>query len=226
LNYKGISYKTQWAEYSEIEGLCKSIGAAPTMTLPNGMPYYTLPVIKDEATGAVISDSMKIIEYLEAKYPEKPLITPSGTISLYKAVDAAIMGAFGAFPNAPHKHNIGLIYPKLTSDNARQYFKMTRESYFGPIDALVCKGDALEKMMGEVEAGMGKIAGWYKDENTLTFNEDGVTLSLADFMVAGYLMWFKKLWGEETAEWKKFLEWNGGRWGKLLQSLGKYEQVI
>jgi hypothetical protein len=62
------------------------------MTLPNGIPYYTPGlVIKDEASGAVISDSMKITEYyLDAQYPEKLLIIP-GASSLYKALDTAIL---------------------------------------------------------------------------------------------------------------------------------------
>jgi hypothetical protein len=112
------------------------------------------------------------------------------------------------------------------SDNAKHSFEMTRESYFEPIEAIVCKSEALEKMLGEVGTAMGRIAGWYKDEHTITFHADGVMMSFADFMVAGYPTWFKTLWGEETTEWQRFLKWNRGRWGKLLETLNKYEQVV
>jgi hypothetical protein len=125
------------------------------MTLPNGIPYYTL---LDEASGAVISDSMKITEYLDAQYPEKLLVIP-GASSLYKALDTAILVALGSPGRAVLKHNIGSIHPELMSDNAKHSFEMTRESYFEPIEALVCKSEVLEKMLGEVGTAMGRSHG-------------------------------------------------------------------
>jgi hypothetical protein len=75
LNYKGISYKTVWIEYADIQKAGQVIGATATEKRSNGELRYTLPTIVVPATGEVISDSGKIAAYLEAKYPEKALFT-------------------------------------------------------------------------------------------------------------------------------------------------------
>ncbi|KAJ7819934.1 hypothetical protein B0H14DRAFT_2600317 [Mycena olivaceomarginata] len=45
---QGIAHKTVFLEYSEIEPLCKKLGAKPTSQTS---PQYTFPVIYDPATG-------------------------------------------------------------------------------------------------------------------------------------------------------------------------------
>jgi hypothetical protein len=80
LNYKGLAYKTEWIEYPDIADLCKKIGAEPTMIRKDGRPYYSLPVIQDPKTGAVISDSARIAEYLDETYPDTPKVFPAGAL--------------------------------------------------------------------------------------------------------------------------------------------------
>jgi glutathione S-transferase len=56
-------------EFLDIAATMEIIGASPTA---GGM--YTVPVIKDPNTGAVVSDSHTITKYLDETYPDKPLI--------------------------------------------------------------------------------------------------------------------------------------------------------
>jgi len=35
----------------------------------------------------------------------------------------------------------------------------------------------------------------------------------------------KRVLGPDSAEWKEFATWDGGRWAKLLEALEKYEVV-
>ncbi|KAF8509530.1 hypothetical protein BU17DRAFT_70416 [Hysterangium stoloniferum] len=70
LNYKGIPYNTVWVEYPEIAATMRKIGAAPTSTKPDGSPHYTIPM----GSPTVISDSWKIVEYLEETYPSSGVV--------------------------------------------------------------------------------------------------------------------------------------------------------
>ncbi|GAW07249.1 AChain Crystal Structure Of Glutathione Transferase Gstfua3 From Phanerochaete Chrysosporium [Lentinula edodes] len=86
LNYKGLSYRTEWIEYPDIEALCIKIGAAPTDVKADGItPDYTLPVIYDPSTDKTISDSFAIALYLDTAYPDTPKLFPPGTQALQEA---------------------------------------------------------------------------------------------------------------------------------------------
>ncbi|TFY64395.1 hypothetical protein EVG20_g5963 [Dentipellis fragilis] len=83
LNAKGIPYQTVWVEYPNIAGLCKRIGAEHTEMRPNG-PHYTLPVVQDPNTGAIVSDSFKIAQYLDKTYPDTIRLVPDGTAAFIR----------------------------------------------------------------------------------------------------------------------------------------------
>ncbi|KAI0769977.1 hypothetical protein C8Q74DRAFT_1369215 [Fomes fomentarius] len=86
LNAKGLPHKSVWVEYPDIEPLCKKIGAAPGGKQPGtGAPLYTLPVIFDPNTNAVVSDSAVIVAYLDKTYPSTPALLPAGTDALHEA---------------------------------------------------------------------------------------------------------------------------------------------
>jgi len=98
LNYKQIPYKTVWVALSDVEDAVKKIGGKPTDVKPNkggGVPMYTLPAILDESgdTPVVVTDSTAIIEYLDAKYPDRPVLPKSG-----KALEYAFEGFFQSYP--------------------------------------------------------------------------------------------------------------------------------
>ncbi|TFK95505.1 hypothetical protein BDV98DRAFT_491529, partial [Pterulicium gracile] len=84
LNYKQLSFRTEFVLVHELAATAQRIGAAPTGTHPDGSPKYTVPIIVDESVpGTVISDSAAIFLYLEKTYPDpaRPLysVSPSGS---------------------------------------------------------------------------------------------------------------------------------------------------
>ncbi|KAJ7574088.1 hypothetical protein C8J56DRAFT_757479, partial [Mycena floridula] len=85
LNFKGLQYKTQWVEYCDIEQVSKALGAKPT-DIKARKPLYTLPMIYDDSTGAMVTDSIAIAEYLDITYPEKSLLMPAGAYNLHMAL--------------------------------------------------------------------------------------------------------------------------------------------
>ncbi|EGN93794.1 hypothetical protein SERLA73DRAFT_144791, partial [Serpula lacrymans var. lacrymans S7.3] len=82
LGYKGLVFKTVWIEAPDIEERMKVIGAKPTRVKSDGSDFYTLPVIEDPSTGAIVSDSLVIVEYLDKTYASTPAVLPPDTRAL------------------------------------------------------------------------------------------------------------------------------------------------
>ncbi|KAK0237553.1 hypothetical protein EDD85DRAFT_727496, partial [Armillaria nabsnona] len=84
LNLKSMPYQTAYVELPDIEALAKNIGASLTSTKPYGVsPFYTIPILQDGSTGAVVSDSVAIAGYLDKTYPSSgPVLIPTGTMTL------------------------------------------------------------------------------------------------------------------------------------------------
>ncbi|KAG6328929.1 hypothetical protein ID866_10160 [Astraeus odoratus] len=72
LSCKGLPFKAEWVEYHDIAARMKKMGEAPSKRL-DGSGLYTLPVLRDANTDAVITDSWEIAEYRERPYPEKSI---------------------------------------------------------------------------------------------------------------------------------------------------------
>ena len=88
------------------------------------------------------------------------------------------------------------------------------------------KDEEREVKWGKVREEFGRIDGWYQ-----AGREDGMfvlgdRICFADFVHASFLLWIKKIWGEESAEWKDVKTWHGGRLAALVDALAKYETIL
>ncbi|KLO06910.1 hypothetical protein SCHPADRAFT_909965 [Schizopora paradoxa] len=218
--FKGLQFKTEWVEMCDIEPKMKELGAQPTTTKPDGSPMYTLPVIYDDATGKYISDSMKISEYLEATYPDKP--------SLYPFEAHAPIRMFHEFfhSNAIKPAVLLITLAVLPKINAPSFdhIRRTREAIFGKtLEELTPKGDERTAQLASCKAGFSKLAEVYSSNGDGKPYFYGAVPSYADLIVAAYLLWIKASIGHESPEWKEISgEWDGGQWGELLNLLWKY----
>lgn len=108
---------------------------------------------------------------------------------------------------------------------SEEYFIRTRELSFGKkLVDMRLTGEAHEKAWKEVEEGFGKVDQWMNEgpNNGAPFVM-GDQVSFTDFMIAGEMQWCMKAFGEESDLWKDMMTWHGGRWGKLVANLKKYE---
>ncbi|KAJ7616184.1 hypothetical protein DFH06DRAFT_1107936 [Mycena polygramma] len=219
LNFKGIPYKTVWLEYPEIEPLCREIGAAPTSNKPDGRPHFTLPVIHDLSTGAVVSDSTKIAVYLDATYPDKPMLMPAGTIGLHRAFEAAAHALImPLYPYALPASQTNL------NPSSAAYFRRTREQARGKtLEDLAPKGEEDIVEWNKLKDGFGKIDEWIRANGEGSPFIIGEVLSYADMWVSAYVLWIKLILPEKFEDVKT---WHQGRWAKLLQEMEKYETVV
>ena len=226
LNIKGISYKTVWVEFPDVEALCKKIGAAPTGTRRDGSPLYTLPAIHDPNTGKVVADSAAIVRYLDKTYPNKgPILVPPGTDALHSAFHDAFMNAtFGG-----KAHLAALAVPpasQILNPRSLEYIVREREPVLGKLDTLAPYGsEKRAEHWKELQKTMSKFASWLGSEDgeeRLLFM-GGSEICFADVTVAGTLKLIQTVLPAE--EWKDLMTWDGGRWARFMDAFKPYETV-
>lgn len=218
LLYKGVPFKTEWIEYPDIEGKMKEIGAAATGSWKDGRPQWTLPVIKDDSTGKVVSDSLSIAVYLDETYPNLPTLLPLGA-STPAAVfeDFFVSTAFAPVLLLLLAASNGKLNPA-----SEGYFRRTREASYGlKIEEFAPPGPKREAAWAGFKAGLTTLSSKLGSDPFFF----GKTLSYADLELVSYLLWMKVVVGPENPEWKAVEGWDDGRWAKLLALTEKYQAV-
>ena len=210
--------KTEWIEYPDIAGLYPKLGIEATSRRANGDPYYTLPVIHDPNTGATISESFAIAQYLDKTYPQTPVLIPKGTAAFH----AAFIRWYG-FNVSNHVHDIAVAAVcKILPERSAEFFRTTREANHGK---------KLEDVLGDTEWQAAET-GFTQLNKFLSANGAGADelvmgdqVSFADIQIASTLMWVKRSLGENSEEWKRVSGWNGGKWKRIVDRLSPYEVI-
>jgi len=220
LNYKGLPYKTVWLEYPDVASTLQSVGIPPTPGMPpkpDGSPYYTLPAIVDPNTGKAMSESLLIGEYLDSTYPDKPTLVPNGT----RALMQAFVGAVANNLYASARFSLLKSCEELLNERSEMYIREARKKDILKdisMEDFYPKGEEEKAEWKKFENGMGEIGKWMGDGRFVM----GDKISFADFILAGWLQGFIKLWGVESKEWKDIASWDGGRWDRFLKDLEEF----
>ncbi|KJA24401.1 hypothetical protein HYPSUDRAFT_136415 [Hypholoma sublateritium FD-334 SS-4] len=213
LNFKGVAHKTEWIELPDIAAFYIKNGITTTLKKADGSPHYSVPLIYDPSTERYINDSFEIAIYLDKTYPG-PKIFPHNTSALQSLVVDACVGHLKSIfaLGAP-----GLI-ARLTPASKAFYESVIAVGY--------AAGEPTPRVVqwAEFEEGLGKIDELYKRTNGAFLMGD--TISWGDFAVCSYLVWVRKVWGEESQEWRDISLMNAGRWADLANELRKYEVVF
>jgi glutathione S-transferase len=222
LNIKGLPYTTKWVEYPDIETVCKQIGAPATGTKPDDptQEHYTMPVIVDPNTKAVIVDSDKIAKYLDVQYPS--------TLQLFAPGTDALQAAFHDFMWAPQGLGISLFMLVIAVTTAslnppsQAYFRATREKWFGAkIEAL-----ASEEHWKKLEGELAKVEKYLRaNGHGKDMLIGGDTISYSDVQLAAAFKWARVVCGEDSQEWKRLMNLHGGKWAKYYGQFTKFEQT-
>lgn len=221
LNIKGIPYKTEWVEYPDVVDLCKRIGAAHT-EIRGGSPHYTLPIIYDPSTKAVVSDSFKIAQYLDKTYPSLPALIPAGT-EAFQAM----------FTNTIEQRIQNVMFPVLAlatllqlSPRSMEYFRRTREVRLGKkVEDFAPEGEVRDAIWKTSLGTFSEVHGWMGANGIGKTFVMGDTPSFADADIGSHLVWIKLVMGTESKEWKDILAADEGRWPRLAEALSKWEVV-
>ncbi|KIY45112.1 hypothetical protein FISHEDRAFT_50050 [Fistulina hepatica ATCC 64428] len=213
LGYKGIAFKTKLIEYPDIEPTCKAIGAPPTGMKSDGSDMYTVPVIQDLSTGAVVADSFEIAKYLDKTYPDRPALFPGNSVALQKAF-VQLESARGPRSALPRQAFLPMLQHVLRPAS-HAHFRHFKELGIGMTLEEAATGD-----MSAIATSFDWVAG-YIDENGSGQFIMGEMISFADFVVAGYLKWMQVIWGDSDV-WKDISSWGNGRWIAYLDALAEY----
>ncbi|KAF8999575.1 hypothetical protein BDZ89DRAFT_1147660 [Hymenopellis radicata] len=204
LNFKGLQYTTVWVEYPDIKPSTRNSGSP-----------------RDASTGAIISDSLLIAEYLDKTYPNTPQLFPLGpdSYTLHAAFSDAFMAKLGNLWQftMPAMH-------RVLNPASQTYFDTTKSVMFGTptLDAADPKGARRAEEWNKVKADFEGLAKWYRESQKFVI---GNKLSCADMEVGGFVLWARTVLGAESPEWKAMSAWNGGHWAQLLKDLEPYEVV-
>ncbi|KAF8488122.1 hypothetical protein JB92DRAFT_1450842 [Gautieria morchelliformis] len=215
LNHKRIPYKTEWISYPDIASTLKKLGVSPTSTDPDGNPLYTLPAIVDLSGDAavVIMDSLAIAEYLDEKYPERPVLPKAGRALQYifEETFKRIVG--------PHLGKL-LLPPvwNILDERSQVYFRETRERWYGngkPLEEWSPEGPIRDGHWALLKQGFDTLA-MILDKNGpgVIYVAGGTEPTRADMIIVSHLAW---LIATTPDDWERVRLWNDGRWGRLWE---------
>lgn len=221
LNYKRLPFKTVFVEFPDIARISQEIGASPTGTRPDGSPKYTVPAIYDPSTNTAVAESIAIVRYLDATYPDTPRIIPEGTEAFHAAIEVAVRAVI--HPNSMHL--VMPLAPSLLSPDSAAYYGAILEATMDKslvAELSVLGSAAREERLVALESGMGKIAQWIKVDGKDRKFFMGDRPCYVDFFMGAGLESMQKVLGEDSEEWRRIVQWHGGRWGRLLAALEEF----
>lgn len=218
LNFKGLPYTTEWVEYPDIAAVCRKLGAQPTSTQQDGTPKYTLPMIYDPSTEAIVTESSAIAKYLDKTYPDTPTLFPEG-LNGFQAVSLDTIGPM--FAGAFRPFLLSRICGHLNEASA-VYFRTTREAAFGKrLEEL-----KTEEQWQKVVAALERLRGYYSaNGNGRELLLAGDRVTFCDLQVASIFKWAKITCGEDSEDWKRVMSLHGGHWARFTERFRPYEVV-
>jgi glutathione S-transferase len=103
---------------------------------------------------------------------------------------------------------------------SQPYFRSTREAFWGLTLEEMAPADKQAALWTALERALDRFDGYTRGPGTFVAGE---RMTYADVLMAGWLLWVKYLFGEESKEWKQVESWHGGRWGRLMTEFKKIE---
>lgn len=179
----------------------KAIGASPTTG-----DMYTLPVIEDRNTGAIISDSLAIAEYLDKTYPQKQIIPHGANILMRMFEPTYCSVAYGKAVKYILARTL-----TIQNESSREYFISTRLAMVGE-SRWEAMREKSQEQWEDWKKGLDEIDKWYQKSGGKWVMGD--TFSFADMVVACRTIWWNAILDEEQR--REFHSLNGGRWVQVL----------
>ncbi|KZV69410.1 hypothetical protein PENSPDRAFT_633101 [Peniophora sp. CONT] len=217
LNIKGLSYKTEWLSFSEVEPKMKELGILPNRDY---LLHYTIPTIYDPNTKRIVTDSFAIAKYLDEAYPDTPNLVAPGTASLQAAYMEKVV-----YPLLQASFRI-FCFPVFEgccmNDADRKYVRESREKWFKKaLEDVAPKGEDLTAACKAFGAQLDGVAKHVAANGTDAVFIAGDAPAHIDAAVAAILQCIVKICGTEHELAKTVLE---HQWAtKHLQAMSKWK---
>ncbi|KAF2090785.1 hypothetical protein K490DRAFT_62113 [Saccharata proteae CBS 121410] len=178
LNYKEITYRTEWVEYPDVEPKLKSLGIQAN----KDWPHFSIPAAKvgDE----YLMDSKVIAKALEKQQPSPSLHLDAPVLGQVEELIPKLMTALG-----------GNMYPRvpgtLLNEPSAVYFEETRKKRFGMPLSQFEKEKGGEQAYVAAKAPLEAMAALLNETDGPYFM--GNTVSYADFVFVGFLHFCRRI---------------------------------
>ncbi|ELR11339.1 glutathione S-transferase family protein, putative [Acanthamoeba castellanii str. Neff] len=202
LSFKGVPFKTTWVDILDISDVRKGLSCPATRKFDDGSDFYTLPMLRDPASGRVVGDSFDIANYLEDMFPDSGgcLFPPDSTRT---GLDYESPNKDTAF-FAPLTSNLG------SKNEAYARFNTHVDATFSAHVVLVAQYLPFNPNTAEAVRALfvkrAHLRSW-----------DDICATYADLIVGGWLNMLSATMPEE--EWKDFRTWHSGVFARLHDAL-------
>ncbi|KAJ3509614.1 hypothetical protein NMY22_g16234 [Coprinellus aureogranulatus] len=227
LNYKKIPHRSVFLELPEFKRRAQELGLPVNDLDGDNPPRHKVPIIHDDATGQSITDSTRILAYLDKTYPDTPSLLPPGTEAAAVAFDDVVNAKMyqAIWPS------IGARVVKSLGEKAPGYKGVVEQKLGMTIEEFFSKPDFEEKYLKDAEEGFSYVTNLLKKASLISGEGqdgpfvNGTSMSYADVQTGCILFYVKVCWWSDEQLWKRLLSWDDGRWAKLYDALAPYAVV-
>ncbi|KXS10235.1 hypothetical protein M427DRAFT_62641 [Gonapodya prolifera JEL478] len=235
LNFKDIPHVTRWVQMPDIPTVRRGLGLEACRKFADGTDFYTLPIVTDPSTGAVVGDSFDIAAYLQSTYPNAgagdlfpeqdlsyefpenlPLLVP---LSDHTGKPHPSYALFAAKVDATFTAHTQLTvggFPFDPASEAASRVEFARRAMVPQLEVLTLTGDSRERAMKTFEDTLGVLAAMLKRDPSGPFLL-GKRASYADLVIVG---WLRMFWGTlRKEEWERLCKWHDGGFGRLYEAV-------
>lgn len=206
---------------------------------PVGSDYYTLPMLRDPASGKVIGDSFDIANYLEDTFPdsggrlfpqdstrtglgyESPMEDKAFFAPLTSNTSSKnqVYARFNMHVDATFSSHVVLVAQYMpfnpdTAEAAKALF--VKRAHLKSWDDLSVQGEARKQIKAGFKEALTSLARLFMVHESGPYLE-GKVANYADLIVGGWLNMMSATMPEE--EWKDFRTWHSGVFARLHDAL-------
>jgi glutathione S-transferase len=239
LSFKRVPFKTSWIDILDIPDVRKGLGCPATRKFDDGSDYYTLPMLRDPASGRVIGDSFDIANYLEDNFPDSGgcLFPPNSTrtgldyespnkdavffapLTTNEGAQREAYARFNTQVDTTFSSHVVLVAQYLpfnpkTAEEAKALF--AKRAHLNSWVDLKIQGEAREQLRAAFKVALTSLAKLFTVHENGPYLE-GESANYADLIVGGWLNLLSSAMPEE--EWKDFRTWHGGVFARLHDAL-------
>ncbi|ETR96991.1 hypothetical protein M419DRAFT_125460 [Trichoderma reesei RUT C-30] len=213
LNFKGLPYTTSWVRMPDIPHARRELGLPACRKFADGTDFYTLPVIKDDSTGATLDYAFDPGYALAVPLSER---ADGGHPEYYR---------FNTNVDAAFTSHVPLMVSRMAFDpetEAQTKAEFIRRAGVKSWDDFTLTSEARDKFMQSFEAALGDLAKLYRRDDSGPFLL-GKQASYADFIVGAWLRMSSMCLPE--SDWEVVRSWHDGVFGRLHDGLEAYAEV-
>ena len=222
LNYKKLPHRSVFVQASDLKQISEKLGLPVNTVDLDDPPRHKVPIIHDDSTGQSISDSTRILAYLDKAYPETPSILSPGTEAAAVAFDNAVIANMldRLYPSMGTRYTNSLDAEKTVGFRAyvEKLIGMTVEEY-------LADPELEERHLKDGEEGFGVVSGIFEKAEKIRGGGHGQNLTFADVSAGSALFYIRVCWWNNEANWKRLMAWDGGRWARLYETVLPYTAV-